>query len=241
MSYYSDVCATQFSQEQGNAIKADIVSRGFATLYPAPANININDTVTVTNPINGAVAPYPLVHFRWNPVNGATIYHVHIYEVNFLGIPLPNGVDYDFMVTDSEVWQTLVPNKSYEWVVYPVNATSFCDLGLGSSKATFDVYDWSVGVENLSKYVSSTRIYPNPSTQFNDVIIEVKTIADLDAEVLVYNSIGKAVMPGQTVQLLKGDNFQTLNTSTLSPGMYIISIKTKDSVLSHKLIINQNY
>ncbi|MDC0230562.1 zinc-dependent metalloprotease [Aureispira] len=241
MSYYSDACATQFSQEQGDAIKADIVSRGFATLYPAPANITITDTVTVNNPIDGAVAPQPLIHFRWNPVNGATIYHVHIYEINFLGIPLPNGVKYDYMVTDTEVWQTVEPNKSYEWVVYPINATSFCDLGIGSSKANFDVYDWAVGFDNLNKAVSSTRIYPNPSTKINDVIIEIKTIAELDAHIFVYNSIGKAVMPTQTLALAKGDNIQTLNTTSLSPGLYIINIKTKDSAVSHKLIINQHH
>ena len=241
MSYYSDACATLFSQDQGDAIKADIVSRGFATLYPAPANITITDTVTVINPLDGAVAPYPLVHFRWNPINGATIYHVHIYEVNFLGIQVLNGVEYDYMVTDTEVWQTVEPNKTYEWVVYPINATSFCDLGMGSTKAKFEVFDWSVGVENPSPTVSSTMVYPNPSTEYNDVIIEINTTADVEAQIVVYNSIGKEVMPAQLMTLFKGQNIQTLNTSSLSPGIYIINIKTNENIVSHKLIINQHY
>lgn len=237
MSYYDDNCATQFSVEQGDAMKMDIASRGFATLYAKPSNIVITDTAVVLHPVDNSIAPQPLVHFAWNPVNGATMYHVFIYEINAIGAPLLGGQQFDVVVNGTDYWQTLTANSRFEWVVTPMNATTFCDRGIASKKAKFRVFNWNVGVDNVEAEIHSSKIYPNPSNTRQDVILEVESKVAGDAQITIFNGIGQEVMPTQAISLIPGNNIQKLTTSTLAAGLYVINVKTLNGTTSHKLLI----
>jgi hypothetical protein len=237
MSYYDDACATQFSVEQGDAMKMDIASRGFSTLYSTPSNITITDTAVVLHPENSSIAPQPLVHFAWNPVNGATIYHINIYEINAIGAVLFGGQKFDVMVTGTDYWQTLSPGSRFEWVVTPLNATTFCDRGLASDKARFLVYDWNVGVNDIEAEIQSSKIYPNPSGTRQDVVLEVESAIVGEAQITIYNAIGQEVMPTQSISLVPGNNVQKLTTSTLTAGLYVVNVETANGTASHKLVI----
>jgi hypothetical protein len=240
MSYYSYIgCVQSFTAGQLDAITLDYASRAYATLYPDPANTAITDTVTVTNPIEGAVAPYPLIHFTWNAVAGATMYHVHIYEVNFLGIPIGNGQGHDYIVNGTDSWRTLVPDKTYKWKVYPLNSTSFCNNSYVSAEAEFEVKNWAVGVQTTQTEIISSKIYPNPGKKNQDVILEINSSIDGEAQIKILNSIGQIVMPSQVVVFMKGENLQKLNTTSLSAGLYIINVETKSGTISHKLLIKE--
>lgn len=239
MSYYTDACATEFSVEQGDAMKMDIASRGFATLYSTPSDIVITDTAVVLHPEDNSIAPQPLVHFAWEPVNGATIYHLNIYEINAVGAPLLGGQKFDVMVTGTDYWQTLTPNARFEWVVTPLNATTFCDRGIASKKAKFRVFNWNVGVENIEAEIQSSKIYPNPSGTRQDVILEVESTIVGDAQITIFNGIGQEVMPTQVISLAPGNNVQKLSTSTLTAGLYVVNVKTANGTTSHKLLIKE--
>jgi hypothetical protein len=239
MSYYTDVCADQFSVEQGDAMKMDIASRGFSTLYSTPSDITITDPATVMHPVDNSIAPQPLVHFAWNPVNGATMYHVSIYEINAIGAVLLGGEKFDVMVTGTEYWQTLSDGSRYEWVVTPLNATTFCDGSVASSKAKFRVYNWNVGVDNVEAEIQSSKIYPNPTGTRQDVILEVESTIVGDAQITIFNGIGQEVMPTQSISLVPGSNVQKLSTSTLTAGLYVVNVKTINGTISHKLLIKE--
>lgn len=237
MSYYQDACATLFSVEQGDAMKMDIASRGFATLYDTPTDITITDTAVVMHPEDNSIAPQPLVHFAWNPVNGATMYHVHIYEINAIGAPLLGGQEFDVMVVGTNYWQTLTANSRYEWVVTPINATTFCDGGIASKKAKFRVYNWNVGVDNVEAEIESSKIYPNPTGTRQDIMLEIDAKISGDAQITIYNGIGQEVMPTQVIALIPGNNIQKLSTSTLTAGLYVVNVETANGTASHKLLV----
>ncbi|MCH2021650.1 MAG: zinc-dependent metalloprotease [Saprospiraceae bacterium] len=240
MSYYSYIgCIQSFSADQLNAIKLDYAARAYATLYPEPANTPITSTVTVNNPTDGAVAPYPFIQFSWNPVPGATMYRVHIYEVNFLGIPVGNGQGHDYIVYGTDSWRTLEPNKTYKWNVYPLNSTSYCDGTYASVDAEFEVKDWSVGVEHTQAEIVSSKLFPNPGKKNEDIILEVYSSINGDAQVKILNSIGQVVMPSQNILLMKGENINKLNTASLSAGLYIVNLETKSGTISHKLVLKE--
>lgn len=239
MSYYTDACANQFSNQQGDAMKMDIASRGFSTLYSTPSDITITDTAEVLHPLDNSIAPQPLVHFAWNPVNGATMYHVSIYEINAIGAVLVGGQKFDVMVTGTDYWQTLNDGSRFEWVVTPLNATTFCDRGIASEKSKFRVFNWNVGVDNIEAEIESSKIYPNPSGTRQDVILEVESTVIGDAQITIFNGIGQEVMPTQTISLVPGTNVQKLTTSTLTAGLYVVNVKTANGITSHKLLINE--
>jgi len=243
MSYYNDACVSEFSAEQGEAMKADIASRGFATLYSAPTDPDSLAQATVTNPTDGAEAPNPLIHFTWNAVNGATMYHVHIYESNIFGQPLTGGEEYDFMTADTDSWIQLDTNNvgvNYGWTVTPLNAVAFCDpIGSKSSIAQFKFNDWTVDVNKVQNTIASSALYPNPAGVGNEVILEIKSNKADEARISIYNGLGQRMIDAQLMTLTPGSNVQRINTAALPAGLYLVTIKTVDGLKTHKLQIKK--
>ncbi|MGH1335795.1 MAG: zinc-dependent metalloprotease [Aureispira sp.] len=240
MSYYGDVCATDFSVEQSEAMKMDIASRGFSTLYDDPTDVSITQPTTLNYPTDGSIAPQPLVNFRWDAVPGATMYHVEICEINILGACLLNGERFDFMTTTNDTWKTLAPNKRYRWTVMPVNSISFCDrMTLQSTTATFQVFDWTIGVDKVEGEATTTRLYPNPTNKSQQVVLEINATKDTEAQISMINSIGQTVMPAQTINVAQGVNVERLSTANLTAGLYIVNVETEGTIISHKLVIQE--
>ena len=239
MSYYSDVCTRTFSPEQAQAMRADVAARGFATLYPAPPQIDIVTQATVLHPVDNSIAPQPLVHFAWDPVPGATLYEVSIYQVNpITGARLLGGDTYERMVTGTDLWLDVVPNQTYKWTVFPVNATNFCDrAALQSNDAQFQVFDWGIGVDQVEAPQLTTSIYPNPTREGTRVTLALEAKTTLQARFAMFNSLGQSVMSIQEWDIVPGSNVQQLDISALPAGLYVINIETPEGSQSHKLVI----
>ncbi len=239
MSYYNDACATQFSVEQGNAMKADIASRGFATMYPNPNNDSLTVKATVTNPIDSAGAPNSLINFTWNAMPGATMYYADVYESTIFGLPLLNGERYEKMTTETNFWLELTPGKHYAWTLKPMNSTNFCDTSLTSAIQKFDVYGFPINVDQVEGMIQYSSIYPNPSTMGKEVVLEIKATQAGEASISIFNSLGQRMMSNQILPLVAGDNVQKLNIAALSAGLYVVTIKTEKGLTSHKLQIQE--
>lgn len=240
MSYYPDVCATDFSVQQGEAMKMDIASRGFATLYEAPSDITITETASVVYPVDNSISAQPLLNFQWNPVNGATFYHVDIYQLNALGLPLVGGERYDLMTTNTNLWLTLTPGNRYAWRVYPLNATSFCDRNAtGSSEAKFEVFDWNVSVDKVAAQIQSSKVYPNPTSSGHEALLEIESSIVGTAQISIINSIGQEVLAPQSIDIVPGMNVQKLSTMGLAAGLYVVNIETDGQIATHKLLIKE--
>ena len=239
MSYFTyQGCIQDFTEDQKIAIQLDFAARSYTNLYPAPSNSNITDTATVINPIDNAVTPNPLINFVWNAVNGASMYRVHVYQINFLGLPVSNGDEYDFITTDTDTWLTLDPSLSYEWVVYPLNSTGFCNYSSkGSTKAQFTVNDWTINIDNINADINQSKLIPNPASSAQDILLEIDSKINSEAILSIYNGIGQLVMPDYRIQLTKGNNIKQLNTRMLQAGLYIVNIETKNGTVSHKLVL----
>jgi hypothetical protein len=122
----------------------------------------------------------------------------------------------------------------------PVNSVSFCNrAGLASADATFQVFDWTVGVDQVENEVATTRIYPNPTSKNQQVVLEINASKDTESQITMINSIGQQVMPAQTINLTQGTNIERLNTANLAAGLYIINVETEGTTTSHKLVIKE--
>lgn len=255
MSYYTYIgCVQSFSTEQKEAMKLDYLSRGYATLFSPEPFTPITDDVTVIYPSDGSIAPQPSLNFSWNPVVGATMYRVLIEEVG-CAIPIVLGTAYEQIIQGTNAWITLPPNKCYRWKVYPMNPNSFSYLNAangsfcgptstqtsanGSSNAFFQVFDWAVGVDQIEKGIESSAIHPNPNDGNGEVYVSIKSLFTGSASLSIYNSIGQEVLPAQTVEMATGPNIYGLNVSALGAGLYVVTIKTGDKTISHKLVIQE--
>lgn len=236
MSYYDESCGSLFSTEQGVAMQLDIASRGLSTLYSAPTSTLITAQATTNYPTANVTTPSNIVDFLWNPVSGATSYHVYVYQVNSLGIPLINGDRLDFMTINPSLSTALKPSTLYAWEVSPLNATSFCDPSTKSTTVPFET-GLGVSVTNLMLQKTTFKIHPNPISKNNILTLELTSEGGAEAQVSIFNALGQEVMFGQTLELVDGLNKNQLDVRSLSAGLYLIHVQTKEGIQSKKLVV----
>jgi hypothetical protein len=236
MSYYDESCGSLFSTEQGVAMQLDIAARGLSTLYPAPTSTLITAQATTNYPTPNVTTPSNIVDFLWNPVSGATSYHVYVYQVNSLGIPLINGDKLDFITTMPSLSTALKASTLYKWEVTPLNSTSFCDP---STKAITVPFETGLGVSitNITRQESTLKIHPNPISQNKVLTLELTSKGASEAQVSIFNALGQEVMFGQRLELVGGLNKNQLDVRTLSAGLYLIHVQTKEGIQSKKLVV----
>lgn len=237
MSYYGDDCVMTFSPQQGDAMKLDIASRGLATLNPPPSDILITDQALGITPTANDITNNNTVFFNWNAVNGATHYHVHIYEVSTIGTPITNGEIFDFISTTTSYTGTLSNQTNYAWTVTPLNQVSFCATNNVTSDPILFKTGIGTNVTTLNSTIENTKIYPNPSYQ-QVITLEINATRASSAQVNMINSLGQVVMPSLNIDIQEGLNIQRLNTANLAAGLYNVLITTGDKTHQQQLIIN---
>jgi len=97
-----------------------------------------------------------------------------------------------------------------------LNPRIYVALGLGNASSITEVID------------ASTEIYPNPA---NNVLNIVSYAAGIE-NIYIYSINGQLVLANEV-----NANQIRLNTSTLSKGVYIVDIKSKNTSIKRKLII----
>lgn len=142
MSYYFDECVTIFSQEQKDAIYADIVARGW-TNFPAPAYTHnlVDDTAYANYPTGGITVGAPQnneLTLNWEPVTGAGGYWLRLARTHPVA-PINYEILIDELIMDPTITSyvvdtTMLNNPDYyRWRVIPFNSYKPCaDYGLGN-------------------------------------------------------------------------------------------------------------
>ena len=130
-------------------------------------------------------------------------------------------------------------------VVSPTATSSYTVSGTSSSgckSQSFATSNLSVniclGIENNNENLLNILIYPNPTSDNTNLIIDTYNLESLNVN--VYDVTGKLVMsPIQNQSLLIGENKFTINTKDLNNGMYFVILTTNKGKETVKLIINK--
>ena len=130
-------------------------------------------------------------------------------------------------------------------VVSPTATSSYTVSGTSSSgckSQSFATSNLSVniclGIENNNENLLNILIYPNPTSDNTNLIIDTYNLESLNVN--VYDVTGKLVMsPIQNQSLLIGENKFTINTKDLNNGMYFVILTTNKGNETVKLIINK--
>lgn len=88
------------------------------------------------------------------------------------------------------------------------------------------------GIEKSSNL--KNKIYPNPAT--NSITMEIEATYTMQVDLKIINVLGK-VLIDKSISLKAGINKETMDTSTLIPGIYTLLLNTENTFSSEKIII----
>jgi len=104
-----------------------------------------------------------------------------------------------------------------------------------SVQVTIKYNGTTVSVKEVAKTLSSFEIFPNPAKE--TASIRINSPKSVESTLSLFNSLGESVYQ-KVIAITEGKNKIDLNVENLPAGVYFASIKTGDSTISKKLIIN---
>ncbi len=190
-----------------------------AALNKLKATQNAWETTDFQIDVYGSVKRVTLLH---NEMNVVAIGNFDVVNKE-VSIPFPNGgVWYNYFDQQSI---DLGANTSWSTTLAPGEFFLFTTVQLANP-------DLGAGLSDLNTN-SSLLVFPNPSSQYLNIVIPEASKGQL--ELSVYDINGREVFHHQTHSLLNHWEYQ-MPTIDLQEGLYIIQIKTETKLLSQKFL-----
>jgi len=185
------------------------------------------DKVTLSQPLDNASILNTNPTFKWQNIDGVTGYIVELDTTPTFNSPSTyNVTTNELTVLSSE----LLSGKTYYWRVKAIHSKDESDWSIVWQ---FN-YTYNVGIES-NEQGETIAIYPNPAKNiFN---ININTNHSSDASLNIIDITGRIVY-NESITLHKGNNNKPINVSSLTQGVYIISIKNDNINFNKKLILN---
>ncbi|MCB0706153.1 MAG: zinc-dependent metalloprotease [Saprospiraceae bacterium] len=230
MSYALDDCMDRFSDDQMDAMRANLLTEKLDYLYQDDILGPISATpFNVIFPEDGAVVDnYNSITFEWEPIPNATNYFVEF-------SPFPNFtlVLFKYEVTESQVVSTEIPpNYTLYWRVRPYNFFHTCvEWTEGKIFSTGDVTSVNTltGLEQL-------QLSPVPITSGESLRLEFQLEEGMDLQLDLLDVSGKK-QRSLMQSFDAGSQLVHIPTSGLSAGIYVLRLHGKAGSISRKLVI----
>jgi hypothetical protein len=110
----------------------------------------------------------------------------------------------------------------------PVNSTSL-EAAISNALA-------ATGIENQSSVLAGINLFPNPANN-STTMLTYNLVQNADVTVDVYNTLGAKVISLPAGEQIPGEHEIPLDLSTLSNGVYFISLGAGEASLTTKFII----
>ena len=138
-------------------------------------------------------------------------------------------------VTNNEFWFSYQADEEPGFFIgNNANQTNATDNIIWAQKVVPDYEGLNVGENPAVNPMTTTRIYPNPVV--DQMTIEVNAAQASEMSISVYNLMGQKVMD-KNVNINTGINTPTLNTSSLSSGVYFVTVKANGFENTMKFIV----
>ncbi|MFN8239077.1 MAG: T9SS type A sorting domain-containing protein [Chitinophagales bacterium] len=141
------------------------------------------------------------------------------------------GASYKWYKNGTLVSTTAVPN-------YKITSTGNYTLtitnnGCSSTSAIF-VVSRVTGIRNSSSLINRIDLYPNPASQ--SLYIHILSGRNMNVQIHVLDIGGKEVLM-KDVQVMKGENYQSIDVSKYTKGMYLIQINDEEGSAVDKFLV----
>jgi len=183
------------------------------------------DVVTLTSPVNEATEVNISPKYQWVAIPGAAMYELNIADNSDFS-------DAISISTNSAFYQTvnaLAKNTVYYW---RTRAFSSIDTTNWSDAWSFKTEGYIGIIEQFGQ--KSVEIYPNPSNGlFN---IAINSAGNSEYQLTVVDLTGRNVFELKG-QCSAGDNQVALDLTSLNKGIYMVSIRKGEEIVTKKLFI----
>lgn len=117
-------------------------------------------------------------------------------------------------------------------IIYKQNGSAW-EYVNGNNKFS---YVWATSVENTVS-MNSLAIYPNPATDKANVSVVLSAAAE--ANITVTDIMGRNVFTSGALQFEQGQNEFAIPTSNLSAGMYNVTIRANENILTQRVSVTK--
>lgn len=232
MSYAGDDCMSRFSDEQIEAMRANLLTEKADHLYPElpDPSFDPSDVVLVSPEEGEQLTENENIFFEWEPIPGVTDYLLEI----TLFSPT-NSALFSYLVEgNSFIVDDLPKNKTIYWRLRPFNSSYHCfdDLVTGS----FDTGETIASSVSDIDEISSISLQPNPVEAAASFFVAVETVETISAQVSIVNMAGQSQLIGNETLTYGGNQFE-VSTEGLVPGMYFLQLRSEAGLMSRKFVV----
>lgn len=228
MSYAFDNCQSRFSPDQELAMCSYLQERIPEFVSTKTPLGKVDPLLTkLIFPKEGDIVE-PSIRLEWEETGNATFYIVEVSRVANFAIP-----SYRELVYDNHFDVSLNPGTTYHWRVRPMNEYD-TDFEKFSEKVKFETGNTS---STIDYYETNLKIYPNPLTNGNPLILELQSIQSEEVTFNVYSMDGSQIF--STRHFIKsGSNKIQLNIPQLPKGMFLLSATGIGHKFHKKIVID---
>jgi hypothetical protein len=223
-----------------------------------PATVDITATLLVSGTdikAKATITPYVTstvtVHqallqdyYTYNGSAGQTKYYFAMRKMNPDGggaknTSIKDGTPFDVTFNHTATQATKPAQGSFDF--WTINTLKYQYVVFVQDDNTKDVLNsasalqTTVGIVDL-KENAQIGIYPNPAEAY--AIVGIKLQNQSNVSLQIYDISGKVVYSNQAENVGIGQNEITINTSHFAAGVYTVVVKTNNSILRDKLVVN---
>ncbi|WP_236980004.1 T9SS type A sorting domain-containing protein [Membranihabitans maritimus] len=234
MSYSFNRCQEYFSEEQ-KAEMLSILEGEYENLQYefVPGETLSGDIINAISPDENSDINYDQVRLQWEPIPGVQEYIIQISRFN--GVLFNNGLTVNLTTDGNQV--DVDPNDlrldtRYYWRIVPVNSFTFCTEP--SQEYSFITREQT----NIHQLPDGDKIniFPNilsSGEQFINIKYELNSTKEFDLQ--LFDLQGKLLQSKS--EKITGDFHSRLEVYDLSSGMYVLTIRNGNKVISERIIV----
>lgn len=232
MSYSNDACANRFSDDQMNAMHANVQDERQELLKNPTvlADVDLENGVVPITPSVGEVVTTGQTLISWEPVKNATHYYVEVSVFPNMAVLLERRI----VATTELLTNELTFERSHFWRIRPFNYFDFCS----PSSAVFAFEVSSASSTKTIKEIESFVVAPIPAESGSDLLIQLTTDKSFSINASLISLTGQ-VLKTEKQDLNTGQHNFKFGLPDVASGVYILSLQNeRGERLIKRVVIN---
>lgn len=240
MSYALDNCSYQFSPQQLNAMRANLLDEhsNYLQVFDPMPSLPDDVTVQLLSPLDTQEVQFNNFSLTFNTIPNATMYMVEL-SIN----PSMNPrLFYSLVLEDDntsitvDVQKNLPKNCLHYWRVRAFNEWDMCQPFNNGQIGVIRTRDFTATSEQ-ERHIGLS-LQPNPLASGQTLSLSISTDRNEQVQLSIVDLSGKRHYQA-TRRLAAGDHLEYLPTESLSAGVYLVQIQNEQGLMTRKLVVTQ--